>query len=209
MEYPIHILKSSPSQAYDACLSYSAIRLGKQCLCSHNHSNIPRGRRRLLLPKLVLSSDSIFSRRHRQDPRFWCVTLPILLPTICECITETSCCPVGTSQEQIGVDISNMASDILSMASIDPGIDIDLELGLQQPRRSHQSHRYLYRPRAHRDEVLQQTEASMTQVTSIAIAEPCTDTHSKPPAVGTDNMRFTGISGGHESIFLQKRVPSE
>lgn len=128
---------------------------------------------------------------------------------ICECITETSCRPVGTSQEQIGVDISNMASDILSMASIDPDINIDLELGLQQPRRSHQSHRYLYRPRAHRNEVLQQTEASMTQVTSIAIAEPCTDIHSEPAAVGTDNMRFTGIPGGHESILLQKRVPDE
>lgn len=128
---------------------------------------------------------------------------------ICECITEASFYPVGTSQEQIGVDINNMASDILSMASIDPDIDIDLELGLQQPRRSHQSHRYLYRPRAHGHEPLQRTETSTIPNSYIIAAEHCNDVYNEPANVGVDNMRFTGISGGHESMLLQIPVPNE
>lgn len=95
------------------------------------------------------------------------------------------------------------------MASIEPDIDIDLELGLQQPRRSHQSHRYLYRPRAHRHEQLQRTEASTIPKNYIVAAEHCNDVHNEPANVGAENMRFTGISGGHESMLLQKRVPNE
>ena len=96
---------------------------------------------------------------------------------------KTSCCCVGTSQEQIGVDLDNMASDPSSMASMDPGIDIiingDLELGLQQPRRSHQSHHYLYRPRAHRHERPQMTEVSAVSRDRIAAAEQSTNSPSE------------------------------
>ena len=84
----------------------------------------------------------------------------------------------------MGVDLNNMALDTLSMASVDSGIDIvtndDLELGLQQPRRSYQSHHYLYRPRAQRHERLQGTEASTISRNPGAAVEQSTNTRSEP-----------------------------
>ena len=99
---------------------------------------------------------------------------------------------VGTSQGQVGVDLTIMASDTLSMASMDPDMDIiindDLELGLQQPRRSYQSHHYLYRPRAHRDERPQRTEASTISHNPIAAAEQRTNSRSGPANLATDQL---------------------
>lgn len=67
---------------------------------------------------------------------------------------------------------------------MDLGIDIvtndDLELGLQQPRRSYQSHHYLYRPRAQCHERLQRTEASTIPRNAVAAAEQNTNTRSEP-----------------------------
>ena len=132
---------------------------------------------------------------------------------LCKYIAEASRCPVGTPQGQIGVDINNIALDTSSMASMDSDIDIsindDLELGLQQPRRSHQSHHYLYRPRAHRHEQPQRTEASTVPGNPIATAEQCTSVHSKSADVGVENMLCTLIAGGHEGILLLERVPDE
>ena len=78
------------------------------------------------------------------------------------------------------------------MASIDPGIDIiindDLELGLQQPQRSYQSHHYLYRPRVHYHERPQRTEASTISNNPIAVAEQSMDSHSGPASLATDQV---------------------
>ena len=75
---------------------------------------------------------------------------------------------------------------------MDPGIDIiindDLELGLQQPRRSYQSHRYLYRPRAHRHERPPRTEASTISHNTIAAAEQSTNPGSGPANLATDQI---------------------
>ena len=85
-----------------------------------------------------------------------------------------------------------MALDTLSMASMDPGIDIisydDLELGLQQPRRSYQSHHSLYRPRAHRRERPQLAEASTIPHNRIAAAEQNTKSLSERANLATNHV---------------------
>ena len=75
---------------------------------------------------------------------------------------------------------------------MDPGIDViindDLELGLQQPRRSHQSHHYLYRPRAHRHERPQRAEASTIPHNPIAAAEQNTNSLSERANLATNQV---------------------
>ena len=65
------------------------------------------------------------------------------------------------------------------MASVDAAVDLnisnDLELGLQQPRRSHQSHHYPYRVRAHHHEQSQRLEASTTPERPTVTAEQLTE----------------------------------
>ena len=78
------------------------------------------------------------------------------------------------------------------MASMDQGIDIiindDLELGLQQPRRSYQSHHYLYRPRAHRHERPQMTEASSISRNPVPAAEQSTNSPSEASNLATSQV---------------------
>ena len=75
---------------------------------------------------------------------------------------------------------------------MDPSIDIvindDLELGLQQPRRSYQSHHYLYRPRAHGRERPQRTEASIISHNHITAAEQSTIPRSGAANLATDQV---------------------
>ena len=95
--------------------------------------------------------------------------------TLGELIAEVCCYSLGASQGLIGADLTAIASDTLSMASMDQDIHIDingdLELGIQQPRRSYQSHRYPYRPRTLHHEQPHRSQASTEFESPIATVE--------------------------------------
>lgn len=90
-------------------------------------------------------------------------------------MTDVSRDPVDASRGRTGVDLITIASDALGMASMGQDIDIDvngdLELGIRPPRRSYQSHRYPYRPRANRHEEPHCPEASTIPESPTATAE--------------------------------------
>lgn len=112
----------------------------------------------------------------------------------CKFIAKASHCSVDTSRARIGVDLMNIAADALSMESMDPDVDINvnsgLELGVRQPRRSYQSHHCAYRSRALRHERSQRLEASTISESPTPTAHVCND----PVTVGVNNLRPVEMS---------------